>query len=316
MRTFLTCIPCIVRQTLEAVQLVTDSEQIQHRALRDVLRLLAEADLEQSPPHIVQMAQRRVRAVVGVEDPYRRAKDRLLELALGMYPTLADYVRLASEPLDVALRLAIAGNVIDMGIRTDIDERALRDAISHALKSPVSGEVHELADAVAGAGDILYLADNASELVFYLVLIEQLPPGGVTVAVRGGPVLNDATKQDADAAGLTGLVDVIDNGSDAPGTILEDCSPEFRERFDRADVVIAKGQGNYETLCDVDRDVFFALKVKCPLIAKSIGSHVGDLVLRWRGPGLVAESATAVVSRSSAEKETIEVTPDGVAKKE
>jgi damage-control phosphatase, subfamily I len=316
MRTSLTCIPCIVRQTLAAIRFSTGNAQIQHRALRDVLRLLAEADLTQSPPHIVQIVQRQVRAAVGVEDPYRWAKDRLMELALGLYPTLASHVRMAPEPFDAALRLAIAGNVIDMGVNADIDERTVHDAISHALESPVSGEVHELADAVASAGDILYLADNASELVFDRILIEQLAPDGVTVAVRGGPVLNDATKQDAAAAGLAGLVDVIDNGSDAPGTILEDCSPEFRERFDRADVVIAKGQGNYETLCDVDRDVFFALKVKCPLIAKRIGSNVGDLVLRWRGPELGAESATAVAGRSSAEKETIEVTPDGAAEKE
>ena len=206
-----------------------------------------------------------------------------MELALGLYPTLADHVRMAPEPFDTALRIAIAGNVIDMGIYTDIDERALHDAVSHAMESPVSGDVHELADAVAGAEDILYLADNASELVFDRILIEQLPPDDVTVAVRGGPVLNDATKRDAHAAGLTGVVNVIDNGSDAPGTILEDCSPEFRERFDRADVVIAKGQGNYETLCDVDRDIFFALKVKCPLIARNIGSSVDSLALKRSG---------------------------------
>ena len=316
MQSSLTCVPCVVRQTLEAVRLATDNERIQHRVLCDVLRLLAEAGLEQSPPHIVQIAQRRIRTIVGVEDPYRRAKDRLMELALGLYPALASHVKMAPDPLDVALRLAIAGNVIDMGIYTNIDEQAMHDAISHALESPVSGEVHEFANAVAGAGDILYLADNASELVFDRVLIEQLPPDNVTVVVRGGPVLNDATKQDANAAGLTGLVDVIDNGSDAPGTILEDCSPEFLDRFERADVVIAKGQGNYETLSDVDRDVFFALKVKCPLIARSIGSNVGDLVLRWHGPRPSAESATAIVGRSATENEAMTVTSNEVAEKE
>ena len=126
---------------------------------------------------------------------------------------------------------------------------------------------------------ILYLADNAGEIVFDRLLIEQLPRDRVTVAVKGGPVINDATREDAEAAGLIDLVEVIDNGSDAPGTILEQCSPSFQRRFAEADLVIAKGQGNYETLNDVPREVFFLLKVKCPVIARDIACDLGHIAV-------------------------------------
>jgi uncharacterized protein with ATP-grasp and redox domains len=102
----------------------------------------------------------------------------------------------------------------------------------------------------------------------------------VTVAVRGAPVINDATMTDAEDTGIVLLAEVIDNGSDAPGTILRDCSEAFLERFDKADVVVAKGQGNYETLSEVEKDVYFLLKVKCPVIARDLGCELDSLVLR------------------------------------
>ena len=112
----------------------------------------------------------------------------------------------------------------------------------------------------------------------------------ITVVVRGSPVINDATMTDAETAGMTELVDVIDNGSDAPGTVLDDCSEAFQERFNRADVVIAKGNGNYETLSEVERDIFFALKVKCSVIARDLGCPVDTLVLRRSSQGLGADA--------------------------
>ncbi len=125
--------------------------------------------------------------------------------------------------------------------------------------------------AAARAGRILYLADNAGEIVFDRLLVEALAPQRVTLAVRGTPVLNDATAADARAVGLTEICEVIDNGSDAPGTVLEDCSREFRQRFSTADLIIAKGQGNFETLSEAPGNIFFLFKVKCPVIATRTG---------------------------------------------
>ena len=139
------------------------------------------------------------------------------------------------------------------------------------------------------AEDILYLADNAGEIVFDRLLIEEMPMDRVTLVVRGGPVINDATRADVEAAGLDSKVSVMDNGSDAPGTIPELCTPLFRDRLGQCDLVIAKGQGNYETLNDFDKNMFFLLKVKCPVIARDADWAVGQMVLchkpRKRGKG-------------------------------
>ena len=123
------------------------------------------------------------------------------------------------------------------------------------------------------------LTDNAGEIVFDRLLIEQLPAENITVVVRGKPVINDAMMEDASIAGLPQIVEVINNGSDAPGTILESCSEKFRHRFEKADLIIAKGQGNYETLSDVDKNIFFLLKVKCPVIAEHLGCEIDAIIL-------------------------------------
>ena len=134
-------------------------------------------------------------------------------------------------------------------------------------------------NAVANAQRILYLTDNAGEIVFDRLLIEQLEPAQVTVAVRGRPIINDATLADARAVGLHELVEIIDNGSDAPGTLLDDCSQEFKRRFRAADLIIAKGQGNYETLSQERRNIYFLFKAKCSVIAEHAGVALGTHVL-------------------------------------
>jgi len=280
MRTFFDCISCFVRQALESVRMVTSDEAIHERLVREVLRVLGEMDLRESPPAMGQRIHRLIRELTGQDDPYRKVKDRFNRLALDAYPKLKGRVDRSVDPLDTAMRLAIAGNVIDMGVNNHLTDEHVYEAIDHALEAPFEADLTGFAEAISRAMDILYLADNAGEIVLDKLLIEQLPLEKMTVAVKGSPIINDATMEDAEAAGLTELVEVIDNGSDAPGTILDDCSDAFRRRFDEADLVIAKGQGNYETLSDVTKDIFFILKAKCPVIARDLGCEVGSLVLR------------------------------------
>ena len=139
--------------------------------------------------------------------------------------------------------------------------------------------MEEFRRAVRRATRILYIADNAGEIVFDKLVLEMLPREKVTVAVRGKPVLNDATREDAEAVGVTDLVEVIDTGSDAPGILLEDCSPEFQAAFREADLVLAKGQGNLESLLQGPKEVFFLLRVKCEIVGRQLGRQTGDLVL-------------------------------------
>ena len=281
MRTYFDCIPCFVRQSLDAVRLITSDESIHEQVVRNILRLAADLDMSQSPPAIGQQIHRVIRELVGMEDPYHKIKKLFNERALKLYSDLRKLIIRSEEPLATAVRLAIAGNIIDFGVNSPLEELDIGTAISESLTAEFhSAQLESFQDSVTKAEEIFYLADNAGEIVFDRLLIEQLPYEKVTVVVKGKPVINDATMKDAEVAGLTRIVEVIDNGSDAPGTILESCSQYFRDRFARADLVIAKGQGNYETLSEVNKNIFFILKAKCSVIARDLECEVGEMILR------------------------------------
>ena len=284
MKTYFECIPCLLRQTLEAARLTTDDKAIHEQVIRKILRAASEMNLRESPPLMAQRIHRLIRQMTGDNDPYRDIKDRFNHFALELYPELKERVERSRTPLDTAIRLAIAGNIIDSGVNHHINETLVHNAIEHALTAPLAGDPEQFRKAVSKANDILYLADNAGEIVFDRLLIEQMPLERITLVVKGSPVINDACLADAQATGIADLVEVIDNGSDAPGTILGECSEEFKRRFENADLIIAKGQGNYETLSDVKKDIFFVLKAKCPVIAHHIGCEVGSLVF-IKSPG-------------------------------
>ncbi len=279
MRMYLDCVPCFVRQGLELVRNTTDDEALQEKTLREMLLAISRIDLSQSPPAMGQILHRLARSLLGEEDPYRLIKDRFNELILKSYPSLKSRVEDSRDPLDTAVRLAIAGNIIDSAAKSHLCETDVENAIQDSLELPLRGDLELFRRAVEKAGRILYLCDNAGEIFFDKLLIDQLPYEKVTVSVRGFPVINDATMVDAKVAGLTTLVEVIDNGSDAPGTLLDDCSRDFRQRFREADLVIAKGQGNYESLSEVTKEIFFLLNVKCTVIARKLGYDIGDMAL-------------------------------------
>jgi uncharacterized protein with ATP-grasp and redox domains len=281
MKTYFDCIPCFVRQALDAARLATDDEQIHEKAVREVLRLAIELDMSQSPPVMGQQIHRLIRNLVGNDDPYYRAKKQFNSLALKLYSGLRKQIISSNDPLETAVRLAIAGNIIDFGVKSSLTELEVKKTINDSLSGYLNPEqVQDLKNAIVEAEEILYLADNAGEIVFDHLLIEQLPIEKITVVIKGSPVINDATIDDANVVGLGRIVEVIDNGSDGPGTILETCSQSFRDRFEKADLIIAKGQGNYETLSDLDKNIFFILKVKCPVIARDLGCEVGEMILQ------------------------------------
>ena len=280
MKTSIDCVPCFVRQSLDACRLLTDDVSLHEQVLRRVLRDVADMDMSVSPPVMGQHIHRLIRQFTGNSDPYKPMKDQFNNLAMSIFPELEKSVRKSSWPMETAVRLAIAGNVIDFGVTSDVSDEFVLQAVKDALNTPFDGDVKEFEETVAGAESILYLCDNTGEIVFDKLLIGLLPAEKTTAVVRGAPTINDATMEDAQTVGLTDMVNVIDNGTDAPGTPLDQCSAEFVERFNNADVVIAKGQGNYETLSDVGRDVFFILKAKCPVIADDIGCSVGSMILK------------------------------------
>ncbi|MBN1492040.1 MAG: DUF89 family protein [Phycisphaerae bacterium] len=284
MRTYLDCIPCCVRQALDASRMVTDDVAVQERVLRETLALVNTIEFHRPPPWLGQQIHRFLKTATGDADPYREAKHRSNRLARELYPRLEEAVHAAADPFAAAIRFAIAGNTIDFGVKTHITDADVREAVHVAETAPLDEAVlTRFRRAIESARDILYLADNAGEILFDRLLIERLPTNKLAVVVRGQPIINDATREDAEAAGLPAIVEVIDNGSDVPGTIPELCSPAFRERLARCDLLISKGQGNYETLDGIAKRVFFLLRAKCPVIARHIGCEIGCMVLYENG---------------------------------
>lgn len=280
MTTSTDCIPCFIRQAAEAIALSGLASFQQARILRKVMHDLADLDWQVSPPMVAAHLHRIIREMTGDPDPYRSVKNRMNRLALAALPGCRQLIADAPDPHEAIIRLAVAGNLLDSGAKTQIAPEDLPQLFASLWGQPLAGDPHELFQAAEQAERILFLADNAGEIVLDRLLIEALPMAKVTLAVRGKPILNDALREDAALAGITALVPVIDNGSAAPGTVLADCTAEFCAHFKRADLIIAKGQGNYETLSETRAPIFFLFTVKCPLVAAQIGEPTGTLVAK------------------------------------
>jgi uncharacterized protein with ATP-grasp and redox domains len=237
------------------------------------------------PPKMALQLYTLIARETGVADPYKAKKDYANAKALEIYPQIKAFVSAADDPLLAATEAAIAGNIIDYGASThfDIDDE-MRKLFGGAF---VSSHRHEFdyelfKNDIARSKKIMYLLDNAGEIVFDKVLIEQLVLMGkeVTAVVRGGVVINDVTMDDAKFVGLTGVTDVISNGIAAPGTLLDLVDASFVRRFRDADLIISKGQGNFETLESEQAPLYFLLKVKCPHVAEGLGAKMGSIILR------------------------------------
>ena len=277
MRTYLDCYPCFLRQALDAARMAGADERQQQVVLDHVLDLLKQIKPSSTPPEIGDQVHRIVRQEVSDGDPYQAAKERSTREALALYPRLKALVAKADDPLETAIRLSIAGNIIDFGPAQEYD---LWDVVERVLAQPFAVDDRTaLREALSRANQVLYLADNAGETVFDRLLIKAL---GVPVlyAVKGGAIINDATLEDALAAGIDHVAQIISTGSNAPGTILERCSQAFRQIYADAKLIIAKGQANYETLSEEDGRVFLLLQTKCPVIARDVGVPVGSIVLK------------------------------------
>ncbi len=297
MRVHLDCFPCFLRQTIIAARLGTRDETLRAELLKGVMDEVKATDLTRPPAYSTTFLHRRIREILG-KDPFGEIKSEYNQIALGLYPELRRRVLESPDPLWTATRLAIAGNVIDFGIFTSVDitgtvERALKGAI-------IVDDYSAFRDALEGTEEILYLLDNAGEIVFDRLLIELLQERGkrVKAVVKGQAVLNDATRADAEEAGLTGVCEVVDNGSDCIGTILEMTPPEFVREFEASSFIISKGQGNFETLCTYEPrqgaerpEMFFLFQSKCDVVSAELGLSKGSMLLarwhpgRWPGPG-------------------------------
>lgn len=216
--------------------------------------------------------------ITRITDIYSAEKQKSNAVALELYDQLKPDVLISSDPFNMALRLSIAGNIMDYGLSTEFDIHKTIDkvlnsdfAIDHSI---------QLKQAIQKAKKIVYLGDNAGEIVFDKMLIELMIHPNVTYVVRGAAVINDATREDAKSVGMELVADVMDNGSKVPSTVLSTCSTEFLKTYNEADLIISKGQGNFEGLMyENDPRIFFLLMVKCEVVAERIGVEKGNFVV-------------------------------------
>jgi uncharacterized protein with ATP-grasp and redox domains len=279
MHTSIECFPCFLRQTVIALKQLISDQAVQEDVIRAVLPVISAADTDRPPAYTTTFIHRLIREKLQA-DPFKKIKYDYNEIALGLYPSMKEKVKKSSDPLRTASRLAIAGNVIDFGIFTSID---IEGSVNRALETSIAVDDYpSFRRSVDEAEGLLYLLDNAGEIVFDRLLIEELVSLGkkVKAVVKGSPVLNDVTVEDAEQAGLTGLCEVIDNGSDGIGTIMEWTSPGFRDEFSRATLIISKGQGNFETLSGTEKKTYFLFQSKCEVVSKELGQSLGSMLLK------------------------------------
>ncbi len=277
MKTYLDCIPCFFDQALRAGRIATDDERTIKCLLDEVGLMLKDISLESTPPETGKLIYDKVSEITGNADPYCEIKRKDTRNALALYPSLKRTIEESHDQLLTAIRIAIAGNVIDFGANPSFDiEREIEEVLQ---KDFAIFDYDQFKTHLQQSESVLFIGDNAGETVFDRLLIEQIGKPVVYV-VREQPIINDATREDAIQAGLDQVATIISSGTTAPGTILNTCSSEFIELLNKAELILAKGQGNYEGLSNEHLSIFFLLKAKCAIIADDIGVRKGDIVLK------------------------------------
>ena len=276
MKSYLDCYPCFFVQAIKTSRMITSDEKKIWQILNDVSLSLPKMPFGATPPEIGREVYRIISERTGMKDPYRKLKEECTRQALSLYPELKKLINSSEDRLMTAVRVSIAGNIIDFGANFDFDLK--KDTGKILSQEFAVNHYPEFCEALEKARKILYLADNAGETVFDRLLIEEINKPVIYV-VRARPIINDATREDALLAGIDKVAEIMPSGCDAPGNILKLCSDEFLKVYRSADLIISKGQGNYEGLSDEDRPIFFLLKAKCHVIARDIGIDEGGIVL-------------------------------------
>ena len=285
MKLNLDCIPCFQKQALQAVRFISDNEKLHQKVLREVTKELLESDWESTPPELAHKVHSIVKRITNENDPYKDVKKESNDLVLKIYPELKETVKNSRNPLKTAIRLAIAGNIIDFGVAQEFDlERTIREVLK---KKFAIDNYEQLKEALENAESLLFFVDNAGEIGLDKLLVETFLEikklGKIDFVVKGGPIINDATLEDAVYMGLDLLPNseflVISNGE--TGTGPDRNSQAVKRWINEHNLVISKGQGNYEGLSE-HNGLFFMLLAKCPITALDLGVEVGDIILKHK----------------------------------
>ena len=278
---------CLIKQVERAIRLLRPDApnslivETQHR----VMKHIAKQELSSlSSEDMGTVTYKIIGEALGMEDPYSEQKRKYNTLALEIYPRVLEYSKKSQDSLKFAITLSILGNSIDFGASHAIDFSDFADLSNIGLGEP--NHYDQLIKILERSGSILILGDNTGEIVFDKILLkiltETYPSATIYYSVRGGPIINDATMEDAIEVGMTQECIVIES-SQSPGVILNNSPSEFQTIFNEADIIISKGQGNFEsiiTTATTNKPVFFLLKAKCELISRVFEVPQGTLLLR------------------------------------
>ncbi|MBN1880862.1 MAG: DUF89 family protein [Deltaproteobacteria bacterium] len=281
------CRTCILEQAVTAAKISGATDALLSRILTRSREILDTAGDGATAPEVAADIHRTIMELTGNPDPYRSRKRKSTKEALAVLPQIQEMVRKSPDPLRLSLLSAAAGNIIDFGVPSLVVSpwailEEIDDLRFHHDDLPL------LEEELRSARTILYLADNAGELVFDRLFFDYATahlPARITLAVRGGPIINDATKKDALESKVDDHINLIDTGASVPGALLSRASDEFLEIFHESDVVISKGQGNFEVLEGVGRTLYFIFKAKCDVVSDYLKVPKGSLMLLQNRPG-------------------------------
>lgn len=280
MRAVVDCVPCSLYQAVRTARQSGAREEQIEQILRLAMERIQSLKWQIAPSEISTAAVKAVTEVLGDQDPYKERKRHYNQLALSMEPKLQTLVDQSADPLLTALLLAVAGNIIDLGI---LESFSVEETVQSVLERGFThNDYDHFRRKLSGSKTILYIGDNAGEIVFDKFVLKCLRDKEVTFVVKSGPVINDACLEDANMVGIPELAEVITTGSDHLGAPPHECSPEFRQALATADLVIAKGQANFESV-PPQENLYYLLTAKCPPVARALGVEERDVVLRWAG---------------------------------
>ncbi len=267
------CLSCMTKIHLDKYPKdVTDDKKIEY--MQRVLKVLAEAPERYGAPVIVRTINQIQDEMFGMKQEYAEIKRHYNQVMMEHEEQVNNKLATSKDPVKTGIQYAMIGNYIDFGARIHVNEEQLTELLNDSDRFVIGEKQYgELTDDLEKANKLVYLTDNCGEIVMDKLLIREIQkkyPGlKVTVLVRGAEVINDATMEDAKQVGLTEIAEVIPNGSDIAGTWLEEISEEAKVVLDEADVIISKGQGNFETLRKCGKNIYYIFLCKCDLFANT-----------------------------------------------
>ncbi len=275
------CVVCIFSQALRVCETLHADEETTKKVLDSVACMVPRWHFDETPPQVAARVYPKIAEILHTDDIYKEYKKEATERARRFVPYIESMIERSVDPFHASLKAAVAGNVIDLAATTQFD---LEEEVQRVFDTPFaiddSGALRSLLE---DASRLLVIADNAGEHLFDKVMMQHIksifPSIEIGYMVRGVPIINDVTCKEAKDARIDEVADIIDSGVDTPGLDLSRANAKAIEAYEKADVVIAKGMGNYESLNDNStRPTFFLLKVKCEVVASSLGRDVGDIV--------------------------------------